>query len=86
MRLLQREDLPYNIDDPQTSEDLRLKYRYLEIRRSDLGENLRLRHRITKIVRDLDDPQRIEKPERRFLLTKRVLLQIPTNTRQRGQN
>jgi aspartyl-tRNA synthetase len=47
--------LPYNIDDPQTSEDLRLRYRYLEIRRTNLGENLRLRHRLTKIIRDYFD-------------------------------
>ncbi len=49
--------MPYNFDDPQTSEDLRLKYRYLEMRRSNLGRNLQLRHRITKVVRDYFDGQ-----------------------------
>lgn len=49
--------MPYNFDDPQTSEDLRLKYRYLEMRRSNLGRNLQLRHRITKVVRNYFDGQ-----------------------------
>jgi aspartyl-tRNA synthetase len=44
--------LPYNLDDPNTSEDLRLKYRYLEMRQSKLGDYMRLRHRVTKVVRD----------------------------------
>ena len=49
--------MPFNLDDPAVSEDLRLKYRYLEMRRSGLVDNLRLRHRLTKIVRDaLDGP------------------------------
>lgn len=49
--------MPYNLDDPQTSDEIRLKYRYLEMRRSNLGHNLRLRHRITKVVRDYFDEQ-----------------------------
>ena len=44
--------MPYHLDDPAASEDLRLKYRYLDMRRSGLVNNLRLRHRITKICRD----------------------------------
>ena len=47
--------MPYNLEDPQTSEDLRLKYRYLEMRRSQLGQNLRLRHKVAKLVRDYFD-------------------------------
>ncbi|MDA3130808.1 aspartate--tRNA ligase [Aliibacillus thermotolerans] len=41
-----------NID---VSEDVRLKYRYLDLRRPDMRETFRLRHRITKIVRDFLD-------------------------------
>jgi len=39
----QSRPLPYHVNDPKTGEDLRLKYRYLEIRKTDLGQNLRLR-------------------------------------------
>ena len=49
--------MPFNLDDPAVSEDLRLKYRYLDMRRSGLVDNLRLRHRLTKIVRDVLDGQ-----------------------------
>jgi aspartyl-tRNA synthetase len=47
--------MPFNLEDPSVSEDLRLKYRYLDMRRSSLVNNLRLRHRITKVVRDVLD-------------------------------
>ena len=49
--------LPYHLDDEKTGEDLRLKYRYLEMRKSDLGHHLRLRHRIAKTVRDFFDSE-----------------------------
>ena len=44
--------MPFHLEDPAVSEDLRLKYRYLDMRRSGILDNLRLRHRLTKIVRD----------------------------------
>ena len=47
--------MPYNLSDPTASDDLKLKYRYLDMRRSDIVKNLRLRHRITKICRDIFD-------------------------------
>jgi aspartyl-tRNA synthetase len=47
--------MPYNFDDPQTNEDIRLKYRYLEMRKSDLGRNLRIRHQASKLIRDYFD-------------------------------
>lgn len=48
--------MPYHLDKPEeTSEDLRLKYRYLDMRRSNIVPNLRLRHRIAKIMRDIFD-------------------------------
>jgi aspartyl-tRNA synthetase len=49
--------MPFHLDDPTVSENLRLKYRYLDMRRSNLGPNLRLRHRTAKIVRDQLDSE-----------------------------
>ena len=48
--------MPYHLEDPAASDDLKLKYRYLDMRRSGILKNLRLRHKITKVCRDyLDD-------------------------------
>lgn len=45
-------------DETDVSEDLRLKYRYLDLRRSSLQDTFRLRHQTTQVVRsflnDLD--------------------------------
>ena len=49
---------PFPIDDEQgakVSEDLRLKYRYLDLRRPSLQQGLRLRHKMAKAVRDYLD-------------------------------
>ncbi len=47
---------PIYIDDEQkASEELRLKYRYLDIRRRPVLENLRLRHKTTKSIREYLD-------------------------------
>ncbi len=49
---------PFQIaDDAPVSDDLRLKYRYLDLRRPRLQANLRLRHRITMAVRRYFDGQ-----------------------------
>lgn len=45
---------PFQLDaspDALASEDLRLKYRYLDLRRSQLQSNLQLRHRVTNEIR-----------------------------------
>jgi aspartyl-tRNA synthetase len=42
-------------DDLATSEDLRLKYRYLDLRRHKLQENFRLRHKISMSIRSYMD-------------------------------
>lgn len=47
--------LPFQLDDETVSEDLRLKYRYLDIRRGKILNNLSLRHKITKTIRDYLD-------------------------------
>ena len=49
---------PINIEEGETSaEDLRLKYRYLDLRRPEMQRNIRQRHRAVKAVRDYLDEQ-----------------------------
>ena len=44
---------PFEIEDnPKISEELRLKYRYLDLRRPSMQRNMRLRHRLFKVIRD----------------------------------
>jgi len=44
---------PFEIEDsPKISEELRLKYRYLDLRRPSMQRNIRLRHRLYKAIRD----------------------------------
>ena len=43
------------VENCQTSEVTRLKFRYLDLRRPDLQKNILLRHKITKITRDYFD-------------------------------
>jgi aspartyl-tRNA synthetase len=50
------EVLPFPLDAEVANEDLRLTYRYFDLRRPQLTRNLRLRHRVAKATRDyLDD-------------------------------
>jgi aspartyl-tRNA synthetase len=49
------EPLPFQLDE-QASEEVRLKYRYIDLRREDMSKRLRLRHKITRAMRHyLDD-------------------------------
>jgi len=49
---------PFQIaEDSPVSEDVRLKYRYLDLRRSRLQHNIVLRHRVTMAVRKFFDAQ-----------------------------
>ncbi len=47
--------LPFPLDEQIANEDLRLTHRYLDLRRPGMAANLRLRHRVTKTVRDALD-------------------------------
>ena len=57
--VLNRADvLPFPvIDGEPANEDLRMSYRYVDLRRAQMSRNLRLRHRVTKAARDFLDEQ-----------------------------
>jgi len=56
IELLNRsEPLPFQLDE-NVSEEVRLKYRYLDLRRDEMSQRLRQRHQITRAMRQyLDD-------------------------------
>jgi aspartyl-tRNA synthetase len=54
-------------DDSSTSEDLRLKHRYLDLRRPRMSFNFKLRHQITMAVRHYMDRQGFYEIETPFL-------------------
>ncbi len=47
----------YIKDDDLVSENLRLKYRYLDLRKQNMQQNLKLRHDVTKLVRQFLDEE-----------------------------
>lgn len=59
LKVLGRADTtPFEIlDDTSVKEELRLKYRYLDLRRPTLQNNLMLRHKVTKVTRDFFDSE-----------------------------
>lgn len=58
LKVLNKADVPpFPLDDPKVNEDLRLEYRYLDLRTAHMQRNLKLRHRIVKATRDYLDEQ-----------------------------
>ena len=59
IRILSRaETTPFEIDDnKEVGDQVRLKYRYLDLRRPSMQKNLMLRHRVTQVARNYFDEQ-----------------------------
>src|SRR6184192_1212502 len=58
LRILNRADvLPFPIHGEPQNEDLRMTYRYFDLRRPRLARNLRMRHRAARATRDYLDSQ-----------------------------
>lgn len=59
LKTLNKSDIPpFTIEDESDGgDDLRMKYRYLDIRRTPLKRNLELRHRMAQVVRSYLDQQ-----------------------------
>ena len=53
--LSEAKPVPFVLDDDSVSEDVRLKYRYLDIRRPQMFNNLKLRHKVVQAVRNYFD-------------------------------
>jgi len=58
---------PLDIEDKDTGEEARLKYRYLDLRTEKMSYNLHLRHKISKLVRDFLDKKGFWEIETPFL-------------------
>jgi aspartyl-tRNA synthetase len=55
LEILSKSETPPFHHDETTNEELRLKYRYIDLRRDVMQQRLRLRHRVTKAMRDYLD-------------------------------
>jgi aspartyl-tRNA synthetase len=56
LKILNRSEVPpFPMEERIGNEDLRLTHRYLDLRRPEMTANIRLRHRVTKIIRDMLD-------------------------------
>ena len=43
---------PFQLDDENVQDDIRLRYRYVDLRRAEMQENMKLRNRVTRAIRD----------------------------------
>jgi aspartyl-tRNA synthetase len=78
------EVLPFPVDDPQiaaqVSEDLRLQYRYIDLRRPEMARNLRIRHNVATATRVYLDEQgflEVEETPTLFKFTGRAAIYCP---------
>ncbi len=72
LRVLNKAEVPpFPLDDPKVNEDLRMEYRYLDLRTALMQRNLKLRHRVVKATRDYLD-------EAGFLEIETPILSNPT--------
>lgn len=72
LKILNKSDVPpFPLDSNVANEDLRLSYRYLDLRRAEMAQNLRIRHRVVKATRDYLD-------EHGFLEIETPILSNPT--------
>ncbi len=72
LKVLNKADVPpFPLDSKIANEDLRLTYRYLDLRRAEMTHNLKLRHRVVKATRDYLD-------ERGYLEIETPILSNPT--------
>jgi aspartyl-tRNA synthetase len=55
VRAITKEEIRKKVDEDLAGEDLRLQYRFLDLRRSNLQRTLILRHRMNKVIRDYLD-------------------------------
>ncbi len=67
--LSKAENPPFEIsaDGHDVDESIRLKYRYLDLRRERMQKNLKIRHQVTKIVRDFLDSKGFTEVETPYL-------------------
>ncbi|MBP2642305.1 MAG: Aspartyl-tRNA synthetase [Firmicutes bacterium] len=70
LRILNAAKTPpfYIQDDIDVDETLRLKYRYLDLRRPEMQRNLMLRHKATKLMRDFFDKNNFMEVETPILI------------------
>ncbi|OQA57367.1 MAG: Aspartate--tRNA ligase [Candidatus Omnitrophica bacterium ADurb.Bin277] len=59
--------LPFELGEKNVGEELRLQYRFLDLRRRDMVESLTLRHRVMKLVHEYLDKQRFIEVETPYL-------------------
>jgi aspartyl-tRNA synthetase len=72
LTVLNKSDVPpFPLDSKLANEDLRLNYRYLDLRRGEMAQNLKTRHRVVKATRDFLD-------EKGFLEIETPILSNPT--------
>ena len=51
------DQLPFNLESEDVAEDIRLRYRYLDLRKPRMVRNLELRHKIINFIREYLDKE-----------------------------